>query len=159
MNTVRSVARDSITQKLGPRRARPRVAEGKKSIPLPEPRRVVLPLAAAALFTASDQRVLAADRPTVLPVVWAEATPALLGVPARWTGADDAMLKAEVIDALLEEVGVDALGIDVATKDRAVVLRGAVPSAELRQEAARVARAVTHVVSVADELLIKEFKV
>ena len=68
---------------------------------------------------------------------------------------DDAAITAQISTGLARDPELSAIKIDVDTKDGAVILRGPAPSEAARERAASVARGVTGVVSVSNQLVLK----
>lgn len=67
----------------------------------------------------------------------------------------DAAITVEVKAALAKDPGLSALGIDVDTTAGRVALRGTAPSAAARERASQLAKAVTGVTGVNNELSVK----
>ena len=68
---------------------------------------------------------------------------------------DDAAITARISTGLARDPELSALRIDVDTKDGAVILRGPAPSEAARERAGSVARAVSGVLSVRNQLVLK----
>ena len=71
------------------------------------------------------------------------------------TVVDDAAITVKVKTAILAQPGLDALKIDVDTKDGVVTLSGVVESSMLRDRATQTAQQVSGVRSVVDNLAVK----
>jgi len=68
---------------------------------------------------------------------------------------DDAAISAQISARLARDAELSALKIDVDTHDGAVILRGPAPSDSARDRAAELARAVSGVVRVDNQLVLK----
>jgi hyperosmotically inducible protein len=68
---------------------------------------------------------------------------------------DDVAITAQISTGLARDSELSALKIDVDTKDGAVILRGPAPSAAARERAGSVARGISGVVSVDNQLVVK----
>lgn len=68
---------------------------------------------------------------------------------------DDVAITAQISTGLARDSELSALKIDVDTKDGAVILRGPAPSAAARERAGTVARGITGVTSVDNQLVVK----
>lgn len=68
---------------------------------------------------------------------------------------DDVAITAQISTGLARDAELSALKIDVDTKDGAVILRGPAPSEAARERAGIVARGITGVVSVDNQLVVK----
>lgn len=127
----------------------------KKPTPEVVPRRIVIPLAAAALLAACDQRPAPTERST------ARVTPRELRPTERVrNGAtktrDQASIGTRVKAALLARVGAEAGAIRVASRSGGVViLSGTVQSPRARVRARQIASSVASVTSVTDQLKVK----
>jgi len=121
----------------------------KKSTQISVPRRVVLPLAAAALLAACDQR----PAPEKTTSVGRQAERSRASARAQ-AAQDDASVTTKVKAALVADGGIGALAIKVHTKDSAVTLSGIVESAAVRNRVREIARAVDDVRSVTDQMRI-----
>ena len=122
-----------------------------------EPRRVVMPVAAAAfLLIATDQRPAAAGRGSL---AWSPRDSSPPEEPER-TGAgktrDQASIGTRVKAALLARVGAEAGAIRVASRRGGIViLSGTVRSSTARVRARQIASSVASVRSVTDQLKVK----
>ncbi len=124
----------------------------KKTTRTSVPRKIVLPLAAAALLTACDHA------PSTYRSVSPKATSASTekGRAAARTSApaDDATVTTRVKAALQARAGNGATGIKVRTRRSAVTLSGRVESIALRNKAKAIAASVAHVRSVTDQMTL-----
>jgi hyperosmotically inducible protein len=68
---------------------------------------------------------------------------------------DDAAITAQISAGLARDPELSAIKIDVDTKDGAVILRGPAPSEAARERAASVARGVSGVMSVSNQLVLQ----
>ncbi|MCZ2495582.1 BON domain-containing protein [Xylophilus sp. Kf1] len=68
---------------------------------------------------------------------------------------DDVAITAQISTGLARDPELSALKIDVDTKDGVVILRGPAPTASARERAGMVARGITGVVSVDNQLVVK----
>lgn len=68
---------------------------------------------------------------------------------------DDVAITAQISTGLARDPELSALKIDVDTKDGVVILRGPAPSQAARERAGMVARGITGVVSVDNQLVVK----
>lgn len=125
--------------------------------PISEPRRVVMPLAAAALLAPMDQRPTAAGRGSL---AWTPRdAPLPVERPPRSSASktrEQANIGTRVKAALLARAGAEAGAIRVASRRGGVViLSGTVHSSSARVRARQIASSVASVTSVTDQLKVK----
>ncbi len=126
----------------------------KKTSPEPVPRRLVMPLAAAALLTACE-RPVPVERCTA-NLAHRELRPTERVRSTTRKARDQASVGTRVKAALLARAGADAGAIRVASRSGGVVvLTGTVQSPGARVKARRIASSVASVTSVTDQLKVK----
>ncbi len=127
----------------------------KKSSPVAVPRRVVLPLAAAALLAACEERPAPTDRGTAR-LAPRSGHPAERVRNGASKARDQTSIGTRVKAALLARVGAEAGAIRVASGSGGeVILSGTVESPGARVRARRIASSVASVTSVTDQLKVK----